>query len=211
MRDKIIQALSFLVGAVTLSATVSILFNRDRPLIDILVSLALTFLAIHPAFGFNIPILLKLIEEPVRVGMAVPEPELSQPPAVTFHKPDHLIEHYASLEKRFLALADEQSEMWNVILTQERGNYCCSVQKRSGHDFFFRIVVDFEATKEETFDLLADIAKRKDWDELTEKCGILERISLISSYQVYSYLTAVHADKNFMAQFLPRLPRYELH
>lgn len=54
-------------------------------------------------------------------------------------------------------------------------------------DFFFRIVVDFEATAEETFDHIADISKRPQWDEICQAAGVLEQVSNVSSVQVLNF------------------------
>ena len=110
------------------------------------------------------------------------------PQQQTFNEPDRLIEHYEGLKDELLDLIDLEKqpadgEHWQVILTQQKNQYMCSVQKKPGTDFFFRIIVDFEATMEETFDLVADIEKRKDWDELTQSAGLVERTSFVSAIQ----------------------------
>jgi hypothetical protein len=113
----------------------------------------------------------------------------SEPMQQTFNEPDRLICYYEELKNEFLDLVDLEKqpadgENWKVILTQQRNQYQCSVQKKPNTDFFFRIVVDFEATMEEAFDLLADIEKRKEWDELTQSAGLVERTSFVSTIQV---------------------------
>ncbi len=57
------------------------------------------------------------------------------------------------------------------------------MQKKADTDFFFRIVVDFESTPAECFDLMADIAIRPEWDEITQSSGIIDRVSPATAVQ----------------------------
>lgn len=108
---------------------------------------------------------------------------------------DPYIAHLPALEKQFLEFADTEAQpvstgpdaKWVSVIEQKDGDYSISVQKSPSSDFFFRIVVDFESSAEETFDMIADINKRADWDEVTESSGIVQPISNKTSVNVYCY------------------------
>lgn len=99
------------------------------------------------------------------------------------------------LTKDFLLLSNienqpssnEPGALWNTSIDQTNKSFQVQVHKRVGSDFFFRIVVDFEATQQEAFDLMADITVRNKWDEVCQDGGILEQISPSTSVQVYGY------------------------
>ena len=104
---------------------------------------------------------------------------------------DPYIHELEPLSKKLLGFADLDAEpasdqpdaLWSNVISQTNANYTCHVQKRNGQEFFFRIVVDFESTPEETFDIIADISKRSEWDEVTESSGVIQQISNKTSIQ----------------------------
>ncbi|KAI8902832.1 hypothetical protein BC833DRAFT_571767 [Globomyces pollinis-pini] len=150
-----------------------------------LILLALIAIAsIHPTLGIpNIAELLGL-QEPVELPQSQERNDKEVPMKIS-DKPDTYIKEYEPLKNELIALADLEKEkcgpgddcVWKEVLHQEKELFNISVQKRKDVDFFFRIVVDFEGTPEETFDLVADISKRPNWDEICQSAGIIERIS----------------------------------
>lgn len=105
-------------------------------------------------------------------------------------------ETLAALKERFQTLTNEteqpagpQAEApWSVVVshtTSRPGSiFRLQIEQLKGHDFTFRIFVDVDGTPEETFDLMSDITKRADWDELTEKAGTIEQWDSMSAVQV---------------------------
>lgn len=69
-------------------------------------------------------------------------------------------------------------DMFQTIVTQSssRGNFSVEIAKLKGHDFFFRVVCDMETTPETAFDILSDIDRRKEWDEVVSKSGVVAKI-----------------------------------
>ncbi|KAJ3082491.1 hypothetical protein HK102_001648 [Quaeritorhiza haematococci] len=63
---------------------------------------------------------------------------------------------------------------WHTVLTQTHGNFSLQVQKRAHTDFCFRLVSTLETTPEACFDLLSDVTRRVEWDELCEGGGVVE-------------------------------------
>jgi hypothetical protein len=65
------------------------------------------------------------------------------------------------LTDKFIALTDLVNEpasdkpdtRWTIVIDETNKDYMCQVHKRVGEDFFFRVLVDFESTPEETFDI----------------------------------------------------------
>jgi hypothetical protein len=49
--------------------------------------------------------------------------------------------------------SDKPDTLWNIVINETNKDYMCQVHKRVGEDFFFRVLVDFESTAEETFDI----------------------------------------------------------
>ncbi|KAI8910124.1 hypothetical protein EDD86DRAFT_246523 [Gorgonomyces haynaldii] len=74
---------------------------------------------------------------------------------------------YADLEKN---PSQGPNKAFETLIDQKNEQYTCL---KVGADFFFRIIVDFESTMEETFDLMADITQRPNWDEVTESAGFM--------------------------------------
>jgi hypothetical protein len=192
MNQQALVITGFLAATICIPSFIAVfLFNFEPSFSTLFLLILSSFLAIHPAFGFSIPEYLNLNDatKPQLVEPVLEAPKPEKLPQQTFDEPDRLLEHYEGLKNELLALVDLEKqpadgENWKVILTQQKNEYQCSVQKKPGTDFFFRIVVDFEATMEETFDLVADIEKRKDWDELTQSAGLVERTSFVSAIQV---------------------------
>ncbi|KAJ3143283.1 hypothetical protein HDU90_000040 [Geranomyces variabilis] len=100
---------------------------------------------------------------------------------------DPYISQFPALEAEFLALADLRASpssppgapgaIWHTVLKQSWGAFSIEIHKRCDSDFFFRYVMQLEATPEEAFDLLADIKERSAWDELCEDVEVVERVS----------------------------------
>ncbi|KAJ3175197.1 hypothetical protein HDU87_006432 [Geranomyces variabilis] len=100
---------------------------------------------------------------------------------------DPYISQFPALETEFLAFADLEASpssppgtpgaIWHTVLKQSWGAFSIEIHKRADSDFFFRYVMQLEATPEEAFDLLADIKERSAWDELCEDVEVIERVS----------------------------------
>jgi hypothetical protein len=102
----------------------------------------------------------------------------------------------SALKERFQTLTNEtdmpagpQAEApWSIVVshtTSRPGSiFRLQIEQLKGHDFTFRIFVDVDGTPEEAFDLMSDITKRADWDELTEKAGAIEQWDSMSAVQV---------------------------
>ncbi|KAL2918534.1 hypothetical protein HK105_201935 [Polyrhizophydium stewartii] len=104
---------------------------------------------------------------------------------------DPYIAELAELTKKFVDLCDLDAQPvgagtsfpWQPIIEQSRGNFAVQVHQRTGHDVFFRVVVDVESTPEEAFDLLADISSRSAWDDICVAGGVVEELSPVTKIQ----------------------------
>ncbi|KAJ3152942.1 hypothetical protein HDU86_005397 [Geranomyces michiganensis] len=100
---------------------------------------------------------------------------------------DPYISQFPALEAEFLSLADLKASpssapgtkdaVWHTVLNQSWGAFSIEIHKRADSDFFFRYVMELEATPEQAFDLLADIKERSAWDELCEDVEVVEKVS----------------------------------
>ncbi|KAJ3274211.1 hypothetical protein HDV01_003284 [Terramyces sp. JEL0728] len=143
--------------------------------------------AVHPYLGFPNIAHFAGLEKPKADQQA---PKEQKPVQQTFDKPDPFINEYPALRDRLVDLADTEKHpigkpdsIWKQVLTQEKGEYSISVQKQDSDKMFFRIVVDFEASPEQTFDHIANISTRNTWDEICQASGIVERLSAMTAVQ----------------------------
>ncbi|KAJ3260417.1 hypothetical protein HK103_000559 [Boothiomyces macroporosus] len=162
-------------------------FNVNPNIITVLLLGLVGISAVHPYLGFPNIAQLAGLEEPKAVQQA---PKEIKPVQQTFDKPDPFIGEYPALRDRLIDLADTEKHpigkpdsIWKQVLTQEKGDYTISVQKQDTDKMFFRIVVDFEASPEQTFDHIADITTRNTWDEICQSSGIVERVSAMTAVQ----------------------------
>ncbi|KAJ1723537.1 hypothetical protein LPJ53_002106 [Coemansia erecta] len=86
----------------------------------------------------------------------------------------------AELEKTFLQLATQDdsnaaSSPW-IPLTTVSKPYSIAVQGHVSKPFCFRITFYAPTTPATAFDLLADVLRRPEWDELTETTKIIEKL-----------------------------------
>ncbi|KAI8585752.1 hypothetical protein BDZ88DRAFT_335454 [Geranomyces variabilis] len=58
-----------------------------------------------------------------------------------------------------------------------------SVYKRTDTDFCIKVVADLHCTPETAFDMLADVTRRGDWDDLCEETGVVEVVDRASRVQ----------------------------
>ncbi|KAJ3383404.1 hypothetical protein HDU92_004231 [Lobulomyces angularis] len=77
----------------------------------------------------------------------------------------------------------KKSYNFETIVEKSRGDYNIVVEKKKDQEFFYRVspivfpvIVDLESTPEAAFDLLADINKRKEWDEVVTNSGVIEEV-----------------------------------
>ncbi|KAJ3182853.1 hypothetical protein HDU85_002456 [Gaertneriomyces sp. JEL0708] len=89
-------------------------------------------------------------------------------------------------EQQFLALAAETNDS-NVdtpwILVASHPDPLIQVYKHQDADFCIKVIAELNCTPETAFDLLADIQRRKEWDELCEECGIVEVVNSSTKIQ----------------------------
>jgi hypothetical protein len=192
--DKIIKIAGLLIVTVSVPTAASLLILDQLPtLTHLFLYVCVALAAIHPALGLpSLPQKLELIPEsapkPEQKSSQIETPKVNIP---VFTQPDIYIDQLQALRRQMIECTDlvkqpannEEESLWRVLLTQKKGDFTCEVHKRVGTEFFFRVIVDFEATKEEMFDLVADIEKRPSWDEITVASGIVERISNKTSVQ----------------------------
>jgi hypothetical protein len=190
MSDRILKVAGLVVVSVSIPTAISaLIFDTIPSWIHLLLLALLPVAAVHPIFGFDISNSLGLLPEAPVVKEEVKKDEK----VLSFTKPDTYIQNLQPLREMMLDLCDLEKNPasatndtdWKIMLTQQKQDYTCSVQKRKDKDFFFRIVVDFEATPEEAFDFMSDIGKRPQWDEICQDAGTVERISHKTSIQVY--------------------------
>ncbi|KAJ3020420.1 hypothetical protein HKX48_000828 [Thoreauomyces humboldtii] len=115
------------------------------------------------------------------------------PPAAT--PDDPYISRYPELEREFLALADTKASpssppgtpgaVWATVLKQSWGNFSICIDSMVGKEFFFRYSMAMEGTPEEVFDLLGDITRRTNWDELCQEAGVIEQVSNRTTVQYF--------------------------
>ncbi|KAJ3183728.1 hypothetical protein HDU85_002157 [Gaertneriomyces sp. JEL0708] len=105
---------------------------------------------------------------------------------------DPYIADFPALESELLSLADTSlspaspnGDEWHTVLSQTWGRFKIDIHKRVGRDFFYRYVMELCGTPEETFDLLSDITKRPQWDELCEEGGTVEKVSGTTTVQYF--------------------------
>lgn len=82
-----------------------------------------------------------------------------------------------SLVSDMLKYSLESSDLYSKLINTDRQNYALTVEKKLDHDFFYRVIADVEASKSSTFDFLADISTRKEWDEIVVDSGIVDVLS----------------------------------
>jgi hypothetical protein len=189
MSDPIVKVAGLVIVSVSIPTAISaLLFDTIPSWIHLILLALLPIAAVHPLFGFNISNWLGLLPEAPIVEKETKKDEKVQ----TFTKPDTYIQHLQPLKEMMLDLCDLENHPasatndtdWKIMITQQKQDYTCSVQKRKDKDFFFRIVVDFEATPEEAFDFMSEIGKRPQWDEICQEAGTVERISHKTAIQV---------------------------
>jgi hypothetical protein len=212
--EKAVKIVGLLIITVLVPIAASvILLNVFPDVFHILLLVAVALAAIHPALGINpLSNTLELVKPP-QIIKKIKEETKDAPPAPIYTKPDNYIDQLPELRQKMIECCDlekqpadnDPNSLWRVLLTQKRDDFIVSVHKREGTDFFFRVVVDFEATPEEMFDLIADVERRPDWDELTVKAGIVERISDKTAIQVFYDLFSICNQKDFGQQLLEML------
>jgi hypothetical protein len=189
--SKNLKIVGFVSAVMAIPIAISALLFNVIPDFSHLVLLFLIPLAIiHPLLGFNILESIGFVEP-----KAVVIEKKEESTVMTFTKPDLYIDQLPELTKRMLELTDleemkasENDETpFKILITQQKEDYKCQVHKLKSKDFFFRIVVDFEATPEEAFDFLSEITKRPQWDEICQDAGIIEQISHKTSIQVFMF------------------------
>lgn len=184
---------SLVIGGAALAGTsiATLLCSLQFSLLSaFLVSLQLGLVATFVAYREHVQVAITEAPGQARAGAVVAT--IRNVTAPMFNKPDPYIKNFPDLKTRMINLCDlvaqpagnEPEHKWAVQLTQTRNDYSIQVQKFKTSDFFFRIVVDFEASAEETFDLIGDIAKRPDWDEICESAGVVEQVSAVTAIQV---------------------------
>ena len=147
---------------------------------------------VHPYLGLPSAGKLINLEEPVVETKPTTPSEPTAPTTQVFSKEDTYIHHLKELKQKFLEYSDLEKEPtgsepncpWDQVLSQERNGFKIEVHKRKHADFVFRVVVEFEATMAETFDLMGNISKRAIWDEVAESSGVVELISPKTSINV---------------------------
>ncbi|KAJ1965102.1 hypothetical protein GGI12_000986 [Dipsacomyces acuminosporus] len=96
------------------------------------------------------------------------------------HKPHVHSEQCRKLESEFLRLAGQDSTApdspWTPLVSQT-SPYPITVQGHKSKPFCFRITFYAPTLPGTAFDLLADILRRPDWDELMETTRIIEKLS----------------------------------
>ncbi|KAJ3300405.1 hypothetical protein HK104_000919 [Borealophlyctis nickersoniae] len=91
----------------------------------------------------------------------------------------------SSMTSHFLSLADPVPEgaddPWQLVATLP--DPVVQVYKLRNTDFCFKVVADIHATPETAFDLLSDITRRGEWDDLCEEAGVVEVVDGATKYQ----------------------------
>ncbi|KAJ2588671.1 hypothetical protein IWW49_002871 [Coemansia sp. RSA 1797] len=88
------------------------------------------------------------------------------------------VEQCADIERTFMQMAtseDSGASPWTMLTSLERP-YPISVQGHTAKPFCFRIVFYAPTSPGTAFDLLANILRRPEWDELTESTRIIEHL-----------------------------------
>ncbi|KAJ2271129.1 hypothetical protein GGH14_005004 [Coemansia sp. RSA 370] len=88
------------------------------------------------------------------------------------------VEQCADIERTFMQMAtseDSGASPWTMLTSLDRP-YPISVQGHTAKPFCFRIVFYAPTSPGTAFDLLANILRRPEWDELTESTRIIEHL-----------------------------------
>ncbi|RKO83960.1 hypothetical protein BDK51DRAFT_48540 [Blyttiomyces helicus] len=100
--------------------------------------------------------------------------------------PDPYADEADALSAEFLKYADDVKDPagpagsgaeWVPVVSQKFGDFSIEVHQKTGCDFFFRNVIYLQATPEEAFDLMADIERRPEWDDICQEGKIVEQVS----------------------------------
>ena len=198
----------FLLLVVAIPAfTSSVILNHSLSILNVLLLLLVGVALVHPLLG--IPNFIDFLDfnhqEPGIVKEEL-KPDMQQ----VFTKPDIFIDNLVELRKLFLQYSDLELEpagkgpndIWEPVLSQQKNGFSVQVHKRRNTDFFFRVVVEFEASMAETFDFMGDISKRATWDEVAESSGTVERISHKTSINVF--ILIVYENQGYLAHFSKR-------
>ncbi|KAJ2793560.1 hypothetical protein H4R21_005846, partial [Coemansia helicoidea] len=88
----------------------------------------------------------------------------------------------AELERRFMQLADggddSAEDVWTPLKTQTQP-YPVTVEGHASKPFCFRVVFYAPTGPGTAFDLLSDILRRPEWDELTEATRVVEMLNTV--------------------------------
>ncbi|KAJ3021804.1 hypothetical protein HKX48_007686 [Thoreauomyces humboldtii] len=91
----------------------------------------------------------------------------------------------SKMKDTFLALAEETTgeakDEWVLVASLQ--NPKLSVYKLANTDFCIKVVADLNCTPETAFDMLSDITRRGEWDDLCEETGIVEVIDKSTKVQ----------------------------
>ncbi|KAJ3160608.1 hypothetical protein HDU86_000366 [Geranomyces michiganensis] len=100
----------------------------------------------------------------------------------------------AKMKSLFLSMADPaalagpdsttgapQQHEWQLLASLPSPSL--SVYKRTDTDFCIKVVADLHCTPETAFDMLADVTRRGDWDDLCEETGVVEVVDRASRVQ----------------------------
>lgn len=83
----------------------------------------------------------------------------------------------ANMTKMFLEMAEMSQDAENPwTLVASLTNPTVDVFKLQNTDFCIKVLADLNCTPETAFDMLSDITKRGEWDDLCEESGVIEII-----------------------------------
>ncbi|KAI8824563.1 uncharacterized protein EV422DRAFT_325446 [Fimicolochytrium jonesii] len=98
-------------------------------------------------------------------------------------QPETYLSRITSMRASFLTLADltVNADDWTTVALLQTPPI--QVHKRKDTNFCLRVVADLNCTPECAFDLMADITRRREWDDLCEEAGIVEIIDNATKVQ----------------------------
>ena len=193
-----IKVAGFLLLIVSVPTFVSItFFSHSLSILNVVLLLAVGIAMVHPYLGLPNFVEVLDLQQAEKLEPIAPKEDL-KPVQQEFTKPDTYIDNLPELRQKLLQYTDlekepagdSQNAVWSQVLSQQKNGFSIQVHKRKETDFFFRVVVDFEATMAETFDFMGDISKRATWDEVAESSGTVERISNKTSINVRILFTS---------------------
>ncbi|ORX98850.1 Bet v1-like protein [Basidiobolus meristosporus CBS 931.73] len=96
------------------------------------------------------------------------------------------VQECEKMTARFSSLIDEDADApgspWTIMVNQLQPSFL-KIYKHKDADFCYKIVATADNTPETAFDLLSDVTKRPEWDDLCDSTRIIEELDAATKIQ----------------------------